>query len=304
MAATATAGIWREVDPTGAQGSQRSQNRVTPAVDARIEILWPHDWAPVSEAQQANLSLRLFQPGSLLPPVCTWSPNVVVWQATNNEPAAPIGQAEQRSVEGAPFPVWELNDVDISPANDPDTKLYFMTRVAGADSATAVWAHAADARTFLPFPVQPSGIASPTAVRAVDTYIQIVWPHDAAGQPQPTESAPLANVAVAVFDHGTRLSVPAAWRPKGITLYGAWDNEIARPLAREATVQMKKSGAITYPTWEFANIPVERAGDPGSKLYLWVMVEGVETYPAIWSHGADARTIFPATDQPIQGCLP
>ena len=273
-------------------------------MDARIEILWPHDWAPVSEAQQANLSLRLFQPGSLLPPVCTWSPDVTVWQATNNEPAAPIGQAEQRSVEGAPFPVWELNDVDISAANDPDTKLYFMTRVAGADSATAVWAHAADARTFLPFPAQPSGIASPAAVRSVDTHIQIVWPHDAAGQPQPTESATLANVAVAVFDHGTRLSVPASWRPKGITLYGAWDNEIARPLAREATVQMKKSGAITYPTWEFANIPVERAGDPGSKLYLWVMVEGVETYPAIWSHGADARTIFPATDQPIQGCLP
>ena len=67
---------------------------------------------------------------------------------------------------------------------------------------------------------------------------------------------------------------------------------------------MKKAGAITYPVWEFTNIPVERASDPGSKLYLWALVEGLETYPAVWAHGTDARTLFPATDQPIQGCLP
>ena len=300
LAATATAGIWREA--TLATNTSPDASRST--VDARIEILWPHDWAPVSEAKQANLSLRLFKTGSLQPPTCTWSPNVSVWQATNNEPAGPIGRADQRTVEGAPFPVWDLNDVDVSRANDPNTKLYFMVRATGTDLASSIWTHAADARTFLPFPAQPSGIATPAALRAVDTYIQIVWPHDESGNPQPTETATLANVAVAIFEHETRLSAPASWRPSGVTLYGAWDHEIAQPLSRQPTVLMKKAGAITYPVWEFTNIPVERASDPGSKLYLWALVEGLETYPAVWAHGTDARTLFPATDQPIQGCLP
>jgi photosystem II stability/assembly factor-like uncharacterized protein len=300
LAATATAGIWSEA--TLIEGAPQQAD--SPAADARIEILWPHDWAPVSEAQQANLSLRLFKTGSLLLPPCTWSPDVTIWQAVNNEPATPLGGAEQRRIEGAPFPVWDMNDVDVSRANDPDTKLYFMVRVEGNDPATSVWAHAADARTFLPFPVQPSGVASAAALRSVDTYVQIVWPHDESGNLQPTETASLANVAIAVFQHGTRLSAPAAWRSANITLYGAWDHEIAQVLSRQSKVQMRKAGAISYPVWEFTNIPVARAGDPGSKLYLWAMVEGVETYPAIWAHGADARTLFPATDQPIQGCMP
>jgi photosystem II stability/assembly factor-like uncharacterized protein len=300
LAATATAGIWREATP--ATNTSLDASRST--VDARIEILWPHDWAPVSEAKQANISLRLFKTRSLLPPTCTWSPDISVWRATNNEPATPIGRADQRAVQGAPFPVWDLNDIDVSRANDPNTKLYFMVRAAGTDLASSVWAHAADARTFLPFPAQPSGIAAPDALRAVDTYIQIVWPHDESGNPQPAETATLANVAVAIFEHGTRLSAPASWRPRNVTLYGAWDHEIAQPLSRQSAMLMKTAGAITYPVWEFTNIPVERATDPGSKLYLWALVEGIETYPAVWAHGADARTLFPATDQPIQGCLP
>jgi hypothetical protein len=206
-------------------------------------------------------------------------------------------------VDGRPFPFWDLNDVDVSRANNPDAKLYFMVRTGGAAGATSVWAHSADPRTFLPFGDVPSGVAS-GAPRAVDTRIQIVWPHDGAGAERPASEATLANVAVAIFEHDTRLSVPVTWRPRGLTLYGAWDNEIGRPLSRQATVQARRSGAVTYPVWEFANIPVERAADPGSKLYLWVMVEGVETYPSIWAHGADARTLFPDMDQPIQGCLP
>jgi hypothetical protein len=86
---------------------------------------------------------------------------------------------------------------------------------------------------------------------------------------------------------------------------------MGRPLARKAEVSTRRAGAIAYPVWEFSNVPVGRAtvsaGDAegvGSTLYLWVMADGVSTYPSIWAHGADSRTHFPAQDEPIQGCVP
>jgi hypothetical protein len=114
------------------------------------------------------------------------------------------------------------------------------------------------------------------------------------------------------FKHGTRLSVPVDWQPAGLTLYGAWDQEVGKPVSREAVRSTRQAGAIAYPVWEFNNIPVARATTPagaaegtGATLYLWVMADGgVQTYPNIWAHGADSRTYFPAMDEPIQGCVP
>lgn len=304
FAGTATAGVWASRDaqsttPTPTSGPPAGRN----GADARIEIVWPHNWAPAQQARLANIGLRLFLPGSLLQPACGWRPKVTVWQAVDTSPAAPLAVAEQRSVDGQPFPYWVLNDVDVSQAMDPGHKLYFMVRVEGVDTATSIWAHGADPRTYLPRPEVPSGIAT-EAIDAVDARIQIVWPHDEAGNERPVTEATLANVSVILLKHGTRLSVPVNWRPAGVTLYGAWNQEVGRPLARQAQVIARQSGAITYPTWEFNNIPVARANDPWNKLYLWVEVEGVQTYPSIWSHGADARTFFPVKDEPIQGCVP
>jgi len=203
-----------------------------------------------------------------------------------------------------------LNDVDVSRAKDPSQKLYFMVRVEGVDTATSVWAHGADPRTYFPQPDVPSGTATDD-LNAVDARIQIVWPHDAAGNPRSVRDGALANVLVTFFEHGTRLSVPVGWQPSGITLYGAWDQEVGKPLARKAVVSTRQAGAISFPVWEFDNIPVERATvsadaaeGAGATLYLWVMADGVQTYPNIWAHGADSRTYFPAVDEPIQGCVP
>lgn len=299
LLASESAGLWR-LAPNPSVIAAKRQPPST--VDARIEIVWPHGWAPVSEASEANLTLRLLQPASLLPTSCTWSPEVTIWQAVGSDPAEPIGTAVQRNVDGQPYAVWDLNDVDVRRAGDPATTLYFMTRVKGTPTATNVWAHGVDPLTRFPFQEQPSGLAL-NGIRAADTRIQIVWPHDEAGEARPAAEATLANVTLAVFEHGTRLSAPLAWRPRAITLFGAWDHEIARPLSSEPVRQVRKAGAITYPVWEFNNIDVERAAE-GSTLYLWAMVDGVETYPVVWAHGADARTVFPAMDQPIQGCFP
>ena len=162
---TATAGVWAlrpNVQPAAkatAVSTAKSANGRA-GVDARIEVVWPHDFAPVTEADLANIGLRLFAPGSLTPPACGWQPKTTVWQAANTDPVEPLDLAEQRSVDGQPFPYWNLNDVDVSRANDPSQKLYFMVRVDGVDTATSVWAHGADPRTYFPQPDVPSGTAS------------------------------------------------------------------------------------------------------------------------------------------------
>jgi hypothetical protein len=293
---TAHAGVWG-LRPNAAP------TLAPTAVDARIEVVWPHDFAAVTDAKLANIGLRLLAPHSLLPPPCGWTPKVTVWQALNNEPAQPLGLATQRTIDGQPFAFWNLNDVDVSRANDPTNKLYFLVRVAGASTATSVWGHGADPRTYYPQPEAPSGSAT-GPLDAVDARIQIVWPHDAAGNEAPVTQAPLANVSVALFRHGTRLSAPVGWQPASLTLYGAWNWEVGRALATNATVVVRQAGVVAYPTWEFNDVPVARAADETNRLYLWVAAEGVETYTTVWAHGADARTFFPAKDEPVMGCVP
>jgi len=204
-------------------------------------------------------------------------------------------------VEGHPFPFWELNDVDVSAARDPQTKLYFLVRVPGVRTATSVWAHGADPRTYFPRQDTPTGIATGEP-QAVEARIEIVWPHDGLGREQPVDQADWANVTVALFEAGTGRSVPLDWEPPGLTLYGAWNQGVGRPLATEAEKRLVRRGAITFPMWDFNNIDVRAARNPLNKLYLWVEVTGVTTYPTIWAHGADARTHFPVEDEPIVGC--
>jgi photosystem II stability/assembly factor-like uncharacterized protein len=294
---TANAGIWAQRSATAATAAPPQ------ALDARIELVWPHGGAAVTEAKRANIGFRLFGRGSLEPPPCSWSSRVTLWQAFNNSPAEPLEEASQRTVDGQPFPFWELNDVDVSRANDAGNKIYFMAQGNGPDLATSIWAHGADPRTYFPQQDVPSGLAA-GPIDAVDARIQIVWPHDATGAERPPSEATQANVAVMFFKRGTRLSVPMEWQPPGVTLYGAWNHEIGRPLAKEAMPGVRTTGAITYPYWEFTNIPVARAMDPANRLYLWVRLDAIETHPTIWVHGADARTAFPVPDEPIRGCIP
>lgn len=295
---TANAGVWTLDAADGA-----GQAEPPPAADARIELVWPHGGAAVTAAKQANIGLRLFDRNSLEPTPCGWSPRLTIWQAVDTNPAEPVGEATRRTVDGQPFPFWELNDVDVGRATDPAHKIYFMVKGSGLDLATSIWAHAADPRTYFPHQDVPSGLTT-DSLDALDARIQIVWPHDAAGMERPLAEATEANVAVLLFKHGTRLSVPVGWQPPGLILYGAWNHEVGRPLARTAVASIRTSGAITYPVWEFTNIPVARAADPANRLFLWVVVEGIETHFNIWVHGMEARTLFPVPDEPIRGCIP
>lgn len=311
---TAVAGLWLLGQERPAAGgtptppgstSAPAADAIRSGVDARIEVVWPHDFAPLQDATLANAGIRLFLPGSLEPPSCGWRPSVELWRAVGTEPASRVELAEQRAVDGQPFPYWDANDVDVSPARSENAKVYFLVKVDGVDTATSVWAHAADARTFFPEQLVPSGIAT-GATNEVDARIQIVWPHDESGAGRDVKDATLANVAVTLFKRGTRLSVPPSWRSPGgdVRLYGAWNTEVSRPFDIAPVVSTRQSGAITYPVWEFNDVPVDRARDGANRLYLWAEVDGVRSYPTIWAHGLDSRTYFPAKDEPVLGCLP
>ncbi len=68
------------------------------AVDARIEIVWPHDNLSVEEAQKANITAYLFAAGSdqaLSPDISSsggWTPVVRLHSSVNSEPEAAPGR--------------------------------------------------------------------------------------------------------------------------------------------------------------------------------------------------------------------
>jgi len=133
-----------------------------PEVDAKIEIVWPHDNLPVSKAAQANVGVFLFEHGTLRSVPASWNPTVRLWASLNNNPAQAIavGRKEMKAIDGKTFPVWNFDNVDVSAATDPNNKLYFRVTVDGVSGRSNIWSHAVDARTFFPkqdSPVPPDG---------------------------------------------------------------------------------------------------------------------------------------------------
>ena len=208
-----------------------------PSVDAKIEIVWPHDPrgnAASVGAPLVNVEVYLFERGTLNPVPCGFSNQVTLHWAQNwtshvgrpvpNSPRgsgqlipvddadvqAPdgtetnvaVGQPVVRTVNGRSFPAWVINDVPVDPFFEigGTVTTYFLAEVAGADYRTNVWAHGLDQRALLPQPAIPEGVASSTPDQ-VDSLIPIVWPHDRQGRAASVAAAPLANVAVDLAVH-------------------------------------------------------------------------------------------------------
>ena len=269
-------------------------------VDAKIEIVWPHGGAPVTEADRANISAYLFHPGTLDLAPCQWRPTVRLWAAVDSEPTSPVAVAVPgvRYTSQGALRTWEFNDVDVSAARDPAHRIYFFITVDGVNSHTNVWAHAADARTYFPQQDIPVGIA--TTTDKLDAKIQIVWPHDSQGNPRSVTEASLVNVGVDLLARGSMLSVPPDWNGT-VRLYRSFNNGIEQMVA-VGQKRLISQGGLTYPRWDFNDIDVNAATDPVNKYYFRVAVDGVDTRSSVWSHGADGRTYFPNIDLPTSGC--
>ena len=285
-------------------GSGVSSTSPPVEVDSRIEILWPHGYATVGEAQLANMGLRVYNSRMQEPPPCAWTPNVELWMAHDAEPLRRLGLAEQRTVDGRPFPFWEYNDLDVSWANDPDHKLIFLARVAPslAQSHGSAWIHAADARTYLPAPPTPTGLTD-SAPEATDALIRVVWPHDQGGDYTPPEQANLVNISAMLVAQDTLLALAPEHLPDRVWLVGALDNQVGRRLAvgEQRTV---RAGDFTYTAFEFNNIDVSLARELSHHWSFWLDIPDSDYSSNVWVHGIDSRTHAPELLEPIVGCQP
>jgi photosystem II stability/assembly factor-like uncharacterized protein len=297
VAGTSNLGVlWRRPEPAPATPPED--------VDVRIEIFWPHDFAPVTKAQQANLGLRMYRDHSLEPPPCAWSPNVDIMVGRDAEPLHRIDLADHRNVDGHPFPFWMMNDLDVSWANDPEHQLIYMARVSPglAQSHNSVWIHAADARTRLPDPPLPTGVAS-AGVTEMDGRILVVWPHDKAGRYAPPAEANLVNISAALYPRGAQLALHPDDLPARLWLIGALDNQIGRRLAVGKPRQIDGDG-FRYTLYDFNDIDVSLARDPTHHWTFWLEAPEADMDSNVWVHGSDARTLAPHMTEPIVGCSP
>ncbi len=283
----------------GAGAGQAAPTPAISAVDAKVEIVWPHGNAPVNQATLVNVTAYLFETPTRNSVPCDFGNTVRLWRALNNQPAQQVATGVRRLTTqgGVTFPAWDFNNIDVSAARDGANKYYFYVTVDGVTTNFNIWSHGADARTYLPNPVTPT---SAGGGGPVDARIQVVWPHDAAGNPRPVSSAPLANVTVALFNAGTQQSVNPDFNNR-VTLFMAVNNSPVTPVGN-GVKRLVRQGGVTYPVWDFNDVDVRAATDPLNKYYFRVLVQDTQTFSTIWSHGVDARTYFPTPDQPARGC--
>ncbi len=260
------------------------------AVDAKIEIVWPHGGAPVSQATLANIGTYLLHKGTLKPAPCQWRPPVQLWAAVNSSPARIVATG---SFQPGTL-TWEHNNVDVSAARDPQNKVFFFVTVEGTPTRSNVWAHAADARTYFPTADVPTGVEAAGA--SVDAKVEIVWPHGGL----PVSQATLANITASVFIPGTLKSVPTTWG-NTVRLWRALNNGVAEEVG-PGVKRLVTANGVTYPVWDFNNVDVAAARNAANKYYFYLTVDGTQANSNVWAHGVDARTIAPQKDTLDGGC--
>jgi hypothetical protein len=273
----------------------------------RIAIVWPNN----ANGNQTSVALSQFVNISVWPAnqvSCSSDPQAgpggvhqfYLWVAKNNEPAQQVlinPVFIQRTVHGVTFPSDEYNNVPVDLVTSPADQYRFSVGLVPGESN--IWVHAADARTYAPNPVIPTGYGTPGQL---DSRLQIVWPHDGQGRYVPVDQAAFVNIAVDLFIHGTVQSVLLDFQPDALNLQVAAGNSPptqAGVRAQKSTYTVK---GTPYPRWVFNNIPVQ----PGQQYqFLAPVYSGkiLSPYTSIWTHAADARTLLPNPTVP-SACTP
>jgi len=138
----------------------------------------------------------------------------------------------------------------------------------------------------------------------VDARIEIVWPHATPA----SAGASLANITAYLFEAGAKRAIPPTlgWTPT-VRLHRALNTEPEGadvwPDGQTSTIGVSRTvttdSGIRFLAWDFNDVDISAAQDSLNKLYFWVSVDdglALATYPNIWAHGVDARTIFPQAD--------
>ena len=268
---------------------------------AKIEIVWPHGGAPVSEANLANITAYLFEDANLNPVACNAAPTVRLWMAKNNDPASFIAIGEKRltTVSGRTFPVWDFNDVDVSAARDPANTLHFFVTLDEQVMTHNVWSHGSNPLTRPAAPLTPSGVAAGRPL-ALDARVVALQPADGL----PVNLAMRGTLTVNLFVANSLQAVTGGggWQPD-VRLHWAVNAGVDRaPQGLPGAPRTVGAGGVTYTSWEFTDFDLSLARDPANKLYFWVDVPDVPTFSNVWVYGADARTNFPLADVPARSC--
>ena len=142
------------VNPSGTQVV--TAGSIPSDLDARIQIVWPHGGVAVEQAKLANISVDLFARGTsvaLVPSgsgAAGWMPAVWLVRALNNDAGMRVACGVAR--RDGTVVHWDFNDVDVSAARDPQSKLHFWVEADGIRTYSNFWTHGVDARTYLPNP--------------------------------------------------------------------------------------------------------------------------------------------------------
>jgi hypothetical protein len=283
------------------------------AIDARIEVLWPHGGVSVSQAELANVAAYLFLPGTRRLPPCQWRPQVLLLGAQNNEVRGPVVASLRRDDAVA---IWRADNISVGIARNPRNSLYLYLAVLDKapglvrtpDSAyisvttqdtvthSNVWAHASNALTFFPQQDTPTAVDDSADPSLVDARIEIVWPHGWAR----VSEADLVNVTAHLYLSGSLVSVSPKANPT-IHLWRSLNNEPGEIVAT-GEKRLVTADSTTYPVWDFNNIDVSAARDPANKYYFRLSLDELPGGSNIWVHGLDARTYFPQQDMPEGSC--
>lgn len=223
-----------------------------------------------------------------------------LWVARGNEPVELLEiSGDLRLVErdAARFP--ELHYTYDLRNGEPDPSAPYRFMVGFPNPASNVAIKATDQRTWLPEAVHPSAVASSALGRTefapLDARIQIVWPHDGAGYFAPPDEAVFVNIAVDLFVHGTRISVPVEFSGNlGLPNWGGPALGMAKnnqPFAYSSSGPRSRKETYTlngqlYPRWVFDDVPVV----PGAIYHFMAVPAEDLRVPSqrgsIWTHAA------------------
>jgi hypothetical protein len=277
-------------------------------VSAKISIVWTHDGRgsgmPVNLSRAVNLSI--WPAGQI---GCSIKPSITLLIAKNNEPTKVwegLGQQNLRNGVRGKFPTFDFNDVPADMVSDPTARYRFVMYAPVSLSTQGftgnVWVHAADPRTIQPNPIVPTGFSTQSG-SALDTRIQMVWPHDERGNQMPVEVATRVNVVAEVFEHGSLRAIAPDAAGKfrySIALYVAeGNNSIVLASYSSVTPKTYTVGSSSYTQWVFNDVPVQ----PGRQYHFLAGAtpagkQDVYPYSSIWTHAQDGRTNFPSPQEP------
>lgn len=275
----------------------------TPAVvRAKIQEVWPEDGQVGGSPTRVRITAYLISETGNDSPPCLWEPVVLLWAALDNEPARVVARGEKRmaTAHGRTFPVWDFEHVDVSAARDTPHKLSFFVTVEGVRSLPNIWTYGADVRTIFPQVDVPVEVVTRIPA-ALDARIEVVWPYGG----RPVEEAQLANITAYLFEAGTlrALSADLHTLPK-VRLHWSVNNETESRHAVGILGQPRRvraANGLEFLAWDFEAVNISAAQDPHSRIYFWVSVDDVLTFPTIWIHSAGGPISLPQPEVP-NGC--